>query len=283
MQEGIPSRTAFGVAKRRAVHQILDESPLILEDPIAVRILGPGTDTTFAVEPGEENNAFSRAMRAFIVARSRCAEDNLRNAVAQGVTQYVVLGAGLDTFAYRNTHEQLKVFEVDFPATQQWKRELLAAAAIHIPPSLAFVPVDFEKQTLSEGLAQTSFDFDQPAFFSWLGVTLYLTLEAFRATIRVIAALPPGSGVTFEYALERSFLTFSEKIAFDMLAERVAIAGEPFQLFFSPDQMQQELRSAGFSRIEELTSSDINARYFRKRSDGLALQGGVARLITAWR
>ncbi|HTZ89339.1 MAG TPA: class I SAM-dependent methyltransferase [Alloacidobacterium sp.] len=287
MQEGRPSKTAFGVARRRAAHQILDEPPLVLDDPIALRILGPQVAGSIAAEPEKHDNQAARAMRAFMVARSRRAEDHLRDAVSEGVKQYVVLGAGLDTFAYRNPYEQLEVFEVDHPATQQWKRHLLAEAAIDVPPTLTFVPVDFEKQTpekqiLTDALAQTSFDFDKPAFFSWLGVTPYLTLEAFRATIRVIAAMPEKSGVTFEYALSRSLLSFREKVALDLLAERVALAGEPFQLFFSPEEMQKELRDAGFHRTEELTSSDINARYFKKRRDGLQLQGGVARLITAW-
>ncbi|HYK35906.1 class I SAM-dependent methyltransferase [Alloacidobacterium sp.] len=282
MQEGSPSKTAFGVARRRAVHQVLDHPPLVLDDPVAVRILGPQAADGITAEREKHNNQFSRAMRSFMVARSRCAEDHLRSAVAAGVKQYVVLGAGLDTFAYRNPFEQLRVFEVDHPATQQWKWYLLTEADIAVPASLSFVPVDFEEQTLTEGLAQTAFDFEKPAFFSWLGVTPYLTLEAFRATIGMIGSLPEGSGVTFEYALPRELLSFKEKIALDMLAERVAIAGEPFQLFFPPQEMQQELRRAGFGRIEELTSGDINARYFKGRRDGLQLRGNVARLVTAW-
>jgi methyltransferase (TIGR00027 family) len=284
MQEGRPSRTAFGVARRRAAHQVLDHPPLVLDDPIAIRILGPGTAESIVAEPEKQNHPFAIAMRAFMVARSRYAEDHLRSAIAQGVTQYVVLGAGLDTFAYRNPYpaDKLRVFEVDHPATQQWKRSLLAEAAIPVPPELTFVPVDFEKQTLTAGLAQTAFHFQQQTFFSWLGVTPYLTLEAFRATLNAIAALPPGSGVTFEYALHPSLLNDRERAARDLLADRVAKAGEPFQLFFSPEEMQQELRSQGFQTIEEMTSADTNARYFAGRSDGLRLHGGPARLITAW-
>jgi len=284
MQEGRPSRTAFGVARRRAVHQILDHPPLVLDDPIAIRILGPQTADAITADLEKHNSPFARAMRAFMVARSRCAEDHLRSAVARGVMQYVVLGAGLDTFAYRSPYseEQLRVFEVDHPATQQWKRHLLVEAAIPIPSALTFAPVDFEQQTLTAGLAQTGFNFRQPAFFSWLGVTPYLTLDAFRATIRSIASMPQGSGVTFEYALSRPFLSEREKIAFDHLAARVKATGEPFQLCFSPEEMQEELRSQGFRDMEELTSKDLNARYFDDRSDGLRLQGGVARLMTAW-
>ena len=278
MIEGRPSMTARRVAMRRATHQLFDR-PIVFEDPLAVRILGPQIAATLgddAQDPPEKR------LRAFMVARSRYAEDQLRTAITAGIRQYVILGAGLDTFAYRNRNDQLKIFEVDHPATQEWKRYLLAQAVIEIPPSLTFVPVDFEKQTLTDGLAQTTFDSAKPAFFSWLGVTPYLTLEAFRATISAIAAMSQGSGVTFEYVLDRSLFSFREKMAFDVIAERVAKAGEPFQLFFSPGAMEQELRSAGFTRTEELTSEEINEHYFRDRRDGLKLQGNVARLITAW-
>jgi methyltransferase (TIGR00027 family) len=280
MQEGRPSHTALGVARRRAAHQIFDYPPLIFDDPVAVRILGPDTQASLIAEP-EHKHPIGRAMRAFLVARSRFAEDFLNRSVAEGVTQYVILGAGLDTFAYRNPHAQLKVFEVDHPATQQWKRQMLADAGIEIPASVTFASVDFESQTLRDGLAQTGFDFSAPAFFSWLGVTPYLTLEAFRATIRTVASMAEGSSITFEYMLKRSLLSFTEKIAVDMLAERVAMAGEPFRLFFSPEEIQQELRGAGFRSIEAATLSDIHARYFQKRRDGLELKGSAVRLVVA--
>jgi methyltransferase (TIGR00027 family) len=282
MQDGSPSKTAFGVGRRRAIHQVLDQQPLVLNDPIAVPILGPQATAGILAEAEKHNHPFALAMRSFMVARSRYAEEQLAAGVAGGIAQYVILGAGLDTFAYRNPYAQLKVFEVDHPATQEWKRYQLSQALIEIPPSLTFVPINFETQTLREGLAPTTFDFAKPAFFSWLGVTPYLTLEAFRATIQAIASMPQDSGVTFEYVLDRSLFSFREKMAFDVIAERVAAAGEPFQLFFSPDAMEQELRSAGFTRTGELTSANLNDRYFRDRRDGLKIQGNVARLITAW-
>jgi hypothetical protein len=175
-----------------------------------------------------------------------------------------------------------RVFEVDHPATQEWKRELLASAKISVPETLAFAPVDFERQTLTDGLARVGFDFAQPAFFSWLGVTPYLTLEAFRSTILFIASLPAGTGVTFEYALPREAQGERGKLAFALIASRVEKAGEPFQLFFLPEQMGNELRDAGFGKIEELSSTEINALYFAERKDGLRLYGEAARLITAW-
>src|ERR1700733_996414 len=169
MQKGKFSRTAQRVAIRRAAHQLLDE-PKVLDDPLALRIIGSEAAAELRSNP-KEHHAFSRAFRAFMAARSRFAEDELAGAVARGVRQYVVLGAGLDTFAYRNPHAGLRVFEVDHPATQEWKRERLRAANISVPSSLTFVPIDFERKTLDVGLEQRGFDANAPAFFSWLGVT----------------------------------------------------------------------------------------------------------------
>jgi methyltransferase (TIGR00027 family) len=167
-------------------------------------------------------------MRAFMVARSRYAEDKLAAAAANGVRQYVVLGAGLDTFAYRNPFRHVRVFEVDHPATQAWKRERLQTAGIAIPNELSFVAVDFERQKLDEELAAAGFAMSEPAFFSWLGVTPYLSREAFQGTLRFITAMPAGSGVAFDFAVERSALGFMERIALAELSRRVASAGEPF-------------------------------------------------------
>ena len=148
MQTGRASRTALRVAQRRAVHQVLDQ-PCVLTDPIAIPLLGP----EFSYDAVREMHPFSRAFRAFMAARGRYAEERLAACVALGVSQYVILGAGLDTYAYRNPFPQLRVFEVDFPATQEWKRSLLAAAAIAPPANLTFVPLDFEHMTLAAGLA----------------------------------------------------------------------------------------------------------------------------------
>src|ERR1019366_6452264 len=136
----------------------------------------------------------ARDFRLFMAARSRYAEGRLAASVAQGVNQYVVLGAGLDTFAYRNPFPALRVFEVDFPATQQWKLTMLKNAAIAVPENLSFVALDLEHKTLAASLAEAGFAADRPSFFSWLGVIPYLTLDAFRATLETIAQLPVGSG-----------------------------------------------------------------------------------------
>lgn len=220
-------------------------------------------------------------MRAFLVARSRYAEDNLQRAVAEGVRQYVLLGAGLDTFAYRNNHAGLRAFEVDHPATQAWKRELLARSQIAIPASLRFVPVDFEVQSLPEQLLTQGFDSNAPAYFAWLGVVPYLTLSAFRSTLAYIAERPPGSGVTFDYGQPRAVIPRLERIAHDALAARVGQIGEPFQLFFTPHDIAGELSS--FRGIEDLGSTEMTARYFAGRSDGLRVRGQSARFASAWR
>jgi methyltransferase (TIGR00027 family) len=280
MEEAQPSRTALRVALRRAAHQTVDR-PLLFEDPLAVRILGPAYTEELRRTPDKDRRPFSAALRAFLVVRSRYAEEQLAQAYAAGVRQYCLLGAGLDTFAYRNYYQGLQVFEVDHPATQSWKHEMLTNARIEIPNTVRHVPVDFETQALAEQLAIAGFSINQPCFFAWLGVVPYLTLEAFRATIAFIDQMPPASGVTFDYSLPRASLPFLEQLAHDSLSSRVAQAGEPFQLFFTPEEIRQELTA--FPHIEDFATKDITARYFADRTDGLTLKGSAAHLLTAWR
>jgi methyltransferase (TIGR00027 family) len=280
MQEGKFSRTAHRVAIRRAAHQLLDH-PRVLDDPLALRIIGSDAAEVLRSNP-KETHVFSRAFRAFMAARSRYAEDELARAVERGATQYVVLGAGLDTFAYRNPHPELRVFEVDHPATQAWKREQLQAAGIAIPPSLTFVPIDFESQTLADGLHRSGFNPNSAVFFSWLGVTPYLTREACMATLSFIARMPAGGGVVFDFAVDPALLNTGQRQALDALSQRVAAAGEPFQLFFDPAKLQDELMGLGFSHTEFLQGKELNARYFKDRQDGLLVRGGLGHLMGAW-
>jgi methyltransferase (TIGR00027 family) len=280
VQEGKPSATAYRVAQRRAAHQLLDR-PLVFDDPLAVRIAG-------ADDPAQrDGRAFdsarlSKALRAFFAARSRFAEDQLAAAVDQGLDQYVVLGAGLDTFAYRNPHQHLRVFEVDFPATQVWKQSLLATAQIAIPPSLIFVPVDFEKSSLPGALAGAGFDVSKPGWFSWLGVTMYLARETVMQTLALIAGLPPGSGVVFDYFVDPARLGTMERFIFERFAERVATAGEPWVTGFEPAALADDLRRLGLSTIEDLGQVEINSRYFSGRTDELQV-GSLGRLVAASR
>jgi methyltransferase (TIGR00027 family) len=271
MHDHIPSKTALRVAMRRALHQLVDD-PKILDDPLAVRILG---DHAAIERSGTEN------LRAFVAVRSRFAEDQLAEAVRQGVRQCVVLGAGLDTFAYRNPFTDLHVIEVDHPATQGWKRDLIASAGIAIPESMSFVAVDFAKQSLAEELNRSEFRSSEAAFFSWLGVVPYLTRDAAFETLRWIASLPVGSGVVFDYAVARSQLGLLERAALDVLSRRVARAGEPFQLFFEKAELAAALREMGFRHIEDLGSDEINRRYLANRRDGLKVRGNLGRLMCA--
>jgi len=276
MIEGRPSMTAQRVAMRRAAHQLLD-SPRVFEDPLAVRILGPEIAAALTAEP---ENELERRLRAFMVARSRYAEEQLAATVSRGVKQYVVLGAGLDTFAYRNPYPDLQVFEIDYPATQGWKRQRLEAGSIAIPASLRFAPVDFDKQTVEQGLDGVGFTAAEPAFFSWLGVTPYLTPETVFSTLRLIQAMHASNGVVLDYAVPRSSLNEFEQFALDAILRRVAAAGEPFRGFFAPEELARELQAMGYATIEDLDGEEINRRYFANRGDALVV-GSTAHLLCA--
>ena len=279
LQAAAPSRTALRVALRRAAHQLVDADPLVFPDPLALPILG----STYAHElqrtPTRTDRPHSHALRAFIVARSRFAEDTLASAVAQGVSQYVLLGAGLDTFALRNPYPGMRVFEVDHPATQAWKREMLQAASLHLPASASLVPVDFERQEIAGELLRAGFDQGERTVFASLGVTPYLTLFAFRANVALVAGCAAGSGIVLDYGQPRRVLSPTEQMAHDSLASRVALAGEPFQLFFTPEEMRAELRA--FAEVEDLGREELNQRYFADRSDRLKIQGSAGRLLHA--
>lgn len=281
MEEARPSRTAWRVAERRAAHQIVD-SPRVLNDPIAIPILGPGAEERLRAESALRN-WLSRSVRASMAARSRYAEDQLARAVERGTRQCVILGAGLDTFGYRNPHEGrgLRVFEVDHPATQAWKRKRLAVGRIAIPPSVTFTPVDFERQTLPEGLRQAGFDVAKPAFFSWLGVTMYLARETVLKTLRFVASCAPGGGVVFDYLMPYDMLSWRGRFLLRVMAKRVARAGEPFRTFFVAEELRRELTGMGFSVIEDLGGAEINERYFKGRTDGLKVPGKIGRFLSA--
>jgi methyltransferase (TIGR00027 family) len=283
VDSGCPSRTALRVALRRAAHQLYDARPLVFDDPLAVRILGrhaaevertPGRFANYKPRP------HSVALRAFILGRSRYAEGLLARAVAGGVTQYVVLGAGLDTFAHRNAYPGLRVYEVDRCATQQWKRELLAQSGLPRPEGLTYVPMDFEQQSLAAELASAGLNRERPVFFSWLGVVPYITLEAFQSTLGFVGSQTVGSGIVMDYAQPRASLPPLEQRARDSLASRVRLSGEEFKLFFTPEQIATEL--AGFRDIEDLGSRELNASYFSSRADRLKLLGEGSRIVSAW-
>jgi methyltransferase (TIGR00027 family) len=281
MKESTPSRTAWRVALRRAAHQLLDD-PLVLQDPLALRIVGKAAEEIPA-QAAQHKSRIGRHFRAFMVARSRYAEDQLAASIERGVRQYVILGAGLDTSAYRGVATTgMRVFEIDHPVTQAWKMECLRQAAIAVPSSVRHVAVDFESQNLGSELSLADFHVDQPAFVSWLGVVPYLTREAAAQTFKFIGQFPVGSGVVFDYAVSRSSLGILERLALDELSRRVASAGEPFRLFFDPSEIEEFLKTAGFQRIEQLAAKEINEKYFSGRSDSLRVAGSAGRIVSAW-
>jgi methyltransferase (TIGR00027 family) len=282
MKENRPSATAQRVAMRRAAHQLLDD-PKVFDDPVALRIIGKESASVLQTDPRQfESTPLSPYLRAFIAARSRYAEDELALGVRRGVRQYVILGAGLDTFAQRNPHPEgvLHVFEVDHPTTQTWKRARLEEIGTTLPGDLTFAPVDFETQTLEEVLRDAGYDPGKCTFFSWLGVTEYLTPEVVMATLRFIASAPAGSGVVFDYMISPSLLTPAQRSGFDALARRVASAGEPWQAFFDPELLTRDLRAMGFGYVEDKGPEEINARYFKNRKDGLRV-GSLSHLMNA--
>lgn len=267
---------------RRAAHQLFDR-PLILDDPFALRILGEAALARMHENAAAENaSLWAVGLRKFIAARSRFAEENLARAVSNGVRQYVVLGAGLDTFACRNPWPHVSVFEVDFPDTQAWKRACLAQAGIPVPATLRFAAVDFERHSLADGLAAAGFNPTQPAFFSWLGVVPYLTREAAFATLRCIAALPHGTGVAFDYSIPPDSMTPDVRAAFEHMAERAARAGEPFRLFFHPEPLHAELHRLGFRVIEDLDSAAIRNRWHTPQPQPPTTGTRAGHLLCAW-
>jgi methyltransferase (TIGR00027 family) len=271
MKQGEPSRTALAAAAHRAAHQIL-EGGRIFSDPLAVRILGRDAES---IAREAEADPSRRRMRLFIAARTRFAEDALAAGVEGGVRQLVVLGAGLDTYAYRSPFgDRLRVFEVDHPATQEWKRQRLIEAAIPLPQALTFASVDFERDTLSVRLASAGFDRQFPAFFTWLGVVPYLTASAMWETLAYIATLPGGTRVVFDYANPPESLAPEIRQEHDRRAAKVAGLGEPWKNYWQTGDLHDGLAARGFTEIEDLGPAEIRMRYFPQRSGPAPSSGG---------
>lgn len=258
MQNGQPSRTALAAAVQRAAHQTL-EGGSIFKDPVARVMLGRDADALINVISGDPAQ---RQMRIFLAARSRFAEDCLDAAVARGVRQLVVLGAGLDTFALRNPHAALglRIFEVDHPATQAWKRDRLRESNFAVPETLTFAPVDLASQSLAEELEAAGFQAARPAFFCWLGVVPYLRREAISAILGYIATLP-GSEVVFDYSEPLENYSPERRANVAAVAERTAAMGEPWLSYFDPAGIANDLRGQGFAELEDLGLADIAVRY----------------------
>src|ERR1700759_5424584 len=238
MRDGQPSATARGAAAYRAIHQ-RHERAAIFRGPFAEKILDAETRATLdeiAADP------LHRGIRLFIVSRSRFSEEAIAASIARGTRQGVVLGAGLDTFSLRNPYPDVRVFEVDFPATQAWKRERLHDAGLAAPDTLTFAPVDFERESLAEGRARAGFRRDQPAFFQWLGVTPYLTREAISSTLDFIANVP-ASAVAFDYTESFENQSPERRARLTAMADSAAARGEPWLSFFDPPEIDAILRA----------------------------------------
>jgi len=272
-------KTAVRVALWRAMHVQIDSPPHIIDDVLGLQLAAP--EEGWRQRPDMEPQA-TRGFRAGVVARARYVEDLVTTQAAQGIDQYVLLGAGLDTFAQRrpDVAAQLRVFEVDQPGTQQWKRERLEALGLGVPSWLHLVPVDFEAgQSWWDRLAAHGFDTTRPAVVASTGVSMYLTREANLATLRQIAQLAPGSTLALTFLLPLELIDEEERPFHQMLHERARASGTPFISFFHPDELIALTREAGFREATHVSTAELNARYFSGRADGLEAPKGESFLV----
>ncbi len=271
MPERQASKTAIGPAVLRAAHQLLDADPKILQDPLAIGLVEESSEAEIRAQESDLQHPFNRLMRSLFVMRSRFAEDQLAEAIKAGVRQYVLLGAGLDTFAYRQPEwaRSLQIIEVDHPASLAFKRERLGHARVAIPDNVAFCPIDFESTGLQEVLSAATFDAQVTTFFGWLGVTQYLTSEAIAATLQFVLTLPAASGIAFTFVLPDAHLEGSDLELARFAVEGAASKGEPWLTRFEPEALRQWLRELGFSAVFHLTPEVATTRYFAGRHDGL--------------
>lgn len=264
------------VAVWRAVHQLL-ESPAIFNDPIALRILGDvKTDIMNKLESYKD--PLSTAMRVAIAVRSRFAEDEREKTLRAGAYQYVILGAGLDTYAYRSKNKIERVFEVDLPSTQAMKISRLQQEAIHSTCAVNYIACDFEADALEKSLSAAGFDKNQKTFFSWLGVVPYLDAEAIEQTLKFIRSCAHGSALVFDYMVDPRNLSELEKITITILSAQLASGGEPLKSFFDPQVLSKKLADSGFTKIEDISPEYLNERYLAAREDGLRV-GNVTRMF----
>lgn len=263
-----PDNTAVRVALWRALHVELDAPPHILEDTVGLQLIAP--DSTWHERP-DMDPVFTRGLRASIVGRARFVEDLLIEQHKKGVTQYVLLGAGLDTFAQRRPDiaSQLRIYEIDQPGTQAWKQQRLKELGLHIPDSLQFVPVNFEISSWWEELTAAGFDASQPAVVACTGVSMYLTQEAIAATLHQVAQLAKGSVLAMTFLLPAELLAEADRPLLDIAKKGAAAAGTPFLSFFAPGEIAAAARSAGFKHVEIINTENITEQYFNGRSDSL--------------
>jgi len=273
------SATAAGVAVARGAHRSCDQPPWVLDDPFALQLAGPRWAEIQSASEAAFPETALRQSRASVVARSRYAEDRL---VSGGYRQYVILGAGLDSFAWRRADliGWLRLFEVDHPASQAWKLDRIAELDLPVRDGHVFAPVDFETTPLCDGLTRAGLDWSQPAFFSWLGVIIYLTPEAITATLNTVSGCGTGSEIVLSYDAPDAFLDDTAREMVKIEARQVAATGEPYTTRMSPAQAETLIESAGLEVVEHLAPQALYDRYFAERSDGLR-PSTAERLIAA--
>jgi len=272
MEEGGSSRTAIWTATLRAAHYLLDREPKILDDPFARAFAGFSTDEELLKGLNALVYPDLARMRTLFALRNRYAEDELVRTIEHGISQYIILGAGLDSFAYRRPDllRTIDVYEVDHPASQTWKRARIEDLGIKIPARLHYVPIDFERETLTAGLAAAGVNFNAPTFFSWLGVTQYLSSTAVLGTLREIAELAaPGSEIVFQFIVPAATLAGEESSLVTALAAQAAAVGEPWLSFFEPGDLEAHLRQMGFGKVFHFGPQQATERYLLGRTDGL--------------
>jgi methyltransferase (TIGR00027 family) len=274
-----PDNTAVRVALWRALHLEVDASPPVLDDSIGLQLAAPGEGWRSRPDMHPQGTSL---FRASIVARARFIEDLVAEQAKHGVRQYVILGAGLDTFAQRRPEiaSTLTVFEIDQPGTQAWKRERLAALGFAIPAWLRLLPVDFEAgQSWWEALAAAGFERSRPAVVVSTGVSMYLTREANRTTLRQVAVLAPGSTFAMTFLLPAELADPEVRPGLEMSSKGARAAGTPFISFFAPEDIAAMAREAGFKKAEYVSGAILNERYFAGRTDGLHTVRGEELLV----
>ncbi|KGM30452.1 class I SAM-dependent methyltransferase [Inquilinus limosus] len=261
-----PDSTAVRVALWRAMHLEIDAAPPVLDDRIGLLLAAPEEGWR---SRGDMDAQRTRTFRASIVARARFIEDLASEQAGSGVGQYVILGAGLDSFAQRRPEVALRIFEIDRPGPQAWKRRRLVELGFGIPDRLRFVPVDFEAgEDWWERLVTAGFDPARPAVVASTGVSLYLTREANAATLRRLAALVPGSTLAMTYLLPMELADPEERPGREMAEAGARASGTPFISMFAPEEMREMARDAGFRDVRTVSAADLAERYFAGRVDG---------------
>jgi methyltransferase (TIGR00027 family) len=275
-----PDNTAVRTALWRALHLQVDALPHVFKDEIGLKLAAPQEGW----QGRPDMSAFTRPFRASILARARFVEDLVMEHTARSVGQYVILGAGLDTFAQRRSTlaSRIQVFEIDQPATQEWKRQRLIELGFGIPPFLHLVPVDFEAGDVWwDQLNAAGFNAAQPAIVASTGVSMYLTREAIMATLRQIAALAPGSTLIMSFMLTIELLDPEIRLGVERAAEGARASGTPFISFFTPDEMLALARDAGFKEVKHVSAAMLAQRYFADRTDGLRPPNNSEELLVA--